>query len=66
MMMNWKGFDKKRPWPNFKVLSGHLPGGTEQNLKNLNQYSWSPGRESNPGHLEYEVGELTTQSQRSV
>jgi hypothetical protein len=29
MMMNWKGFGRKRSWYNFKVLSQDLPGGTE-------------------------------------
>jgi hypothetical protein len=29
MMMNWKGFGRKWSWPNFKVLSQHLPGGSE-------------------------------------
>jgi hypothetical protein len=41
-MMNWKGFGSKRLWPNFKVLSQHLTG-TEENHKNLNQDSRSPG-----------------------
>jgi hypothetical protein len=27
---NWKGFRKKQWWPNFKVLSWHSPGGTEE------------------------------------
>jgi hypothetical protein len=31
MMMNWKGFGRKWPWPNFKVLSWHSPGETEEN-----------------------------------
>jgi hypothetical protein len=31
MMTNWKGFGRKRSWPNFKVLSRHSPGGTEKN-----------------------------------
>jgi hypothetical protein len=30
MMMNWKGFSRKRSWPNFKVLSSHSPGMTEE------------------------------------
>jgi hypothetical protein len=29
--MNWKGFGRKPPWPNFQVLSRHSPGGTEKN-----------------------------------
>jgi hypothetical protein len=28
--MNWKGFGRKRQWPNFKVFSQHLLGGTEK------------------------------------
>jgi hypothetical protein len=31
MMMNWKGFGRKGSWPNYKVLSWYLPGGTEEN-----------------------------------
>jgi hypothetical protein len=31
MLMNWKGFGRKRPCPNFKVLSCHLSGGAEEN-----------------------------------
>jgi hypothetical protein len=31
MIMNWKWFGSKRPWPNFKVLSRNSPGGTEKN-----------------------------------
>jgi hypothetical protein len=32
-MMNWEGFGRKWSWPNFKVLSWHLPGGTEETMK---------------------------------
>jgi len=53
-MMNWKGFGRKRSWPNFKVLSWHLPGGTEENHKKLSQDSWSLGRDLNPGPPKYE------------
>jgi hypothetical protein len=35
MMMNWKGFGRKRPWPNFKVLSKHSPGVTEESHDNM-------------------------------
>jgi hypothetical protein len=37
--MSWKGFGRKRLWPNFKVLSRHSPEGTEENHENLNQNS---------------------------
>jgi hypothetical protein len=33
-MMNWKGFGRKWLCPNFKVLSRHSPGGTEDNHEN--------------------------------
>jgi hypothetical protein len=29
-IMNWKGCKKRRLWPTYKVLSYHLPGGTEK------------------------------------
>jgi hypothetical protein len=64
MMLNWKQFGRKRLWPNFKVLSRHSPGGTEENHENLNQDS--RGREPNPGPPDYEVGVLTTRPRRSV
>jgi hypothetical protein len=54
--INWKGFDRKRPWPNFNVLSRHSPGGTAENHENLNQDSRRRGRESNQGPPEYEAG----------
>jgi hypothetical protein len=45
----------------FKVLSWHLPGGTEgKKMKNLSQDSRSLGRYSNPGSPKYETGVLTT------
>jgi hypothetical protein len=39
MIKNWKGFGRKRSWPNFKVLSRQSPGGNEENHENLNQDS---------------------------
>jgi hypothetical protein len=47
MMMNWKGSGRKRSRHNFKVLSKHSPGVTEENHENLNQDSRSPGRDLN-------------------
>jgi hypothetical protein len=35
MMMNWKGFGRECPWPSFKAVSRHLPGGAEENNENL-------------------------------
>jgi hypothetical protein len=60
MMMNWKEFGRKRPWPNFKLLSWHSPRRTEENHENLNQDIQSPGRDMNPGPSEYEAVVLTT------
>jgi hypothetical protein len=34
-MMNWKGFGRKRSWPNFNLLSRHSTGGTEENQEKL-------------------------------
>jgi hypothetical protein len=33
-MINWKGYGRKQPWPNFKILSQYLPGDTEENDEN--------------------------------
>jgi hypothetical protein len=38
---------RKQSWPNFKALSQHLPGGTEENHKNLSQDSQSLGQDLN-------------------
>jgi hypothetical protein len=43
MMKYWKGFGRKWPWLNFKVLFRHLSGGTEENHKHLKQDSRSAG-----------------------
>jgi hypothetical protein len=32
--MNWKDCGRKRLWPNLKVLSKRLPGGTKENHEN--------------------------------
>jgi hypothetical protein len=57
--MNWKGFER--------VLSQYLIGAQSQDLlgrdqikprKNLSQYSWCPGQDSNQARTEYESGVL--------
>jgi hypothetical protein len=48
-MMNWKGFGRKRSWPNFKVQSQLSSGGTEEN------HEETPVRDLNPKPLEYDV-----------
>jgi hypothetical protein len=58
-MMNWKGFGRKRQWPNFKVL-----GGTEENYE-ISKDSRRPDRDLNPILPEYEADVLTTQPRHS-
>jgi hypothetical protein len=53
-------------WPNFKVLSQHSPGGTEENHEHLSRDSRFPDKDLNPEPLEYEAGVLTTRPRRSV
>jgi hypothetical protein len=47
-----------------KALSWHLPGGTEEDHKNLSQGNLSLGKDLNPGTPNY--GVLTTQPQYSL
>jgi hypothetical protein len=65
-MTNWKGFGRKRLWPNFKILSWHSPGGTEKNHENLSHDSQYPGRDLNPEPPGYKTGVLTTRLWHSV
>jgi hypothetical protein len=44
----------KWSWPNFKVLSRHVSGGTEEDHEKP-QNSLSPGRDLDPRPPEYEV-----------
>jgi hypothetical protein len=46
-MKKWKGFGRKRSWPNFKVLSVHPYGGTGKTMKGLREGSRSPDLELN-------------------
>jgi hypothetical protein len=62
MIVDWKGFGRERPWPNFKVLSRHLHGELRKTTQNLNQDS----RDLNPRPPENEAGVLTTRPRRSV
>jgi hypothetical protein len=54
-MMIWKGFGRKLSWPNFKPLSQHSSGGTQEDYLNLSQESRSLGLDLNPGPPEYEA-----------
>jgi hypothetical protein len=65
-MMKWKVFGRKWSWSNFKVLSWHSPGWTDESHENLGQNSRSPGRDLNPGPPKQEAGVLTTRQRRSV
>jgi hypothetical protein len=56
-MMIWKGCGMKQS-PNFKVLSQHLLGGTEENQRP--QDSRSLGQDLKPGPPEHKAGVLTT------
>jgi hypothetical protein len=59
--MNWKSFVRQRSWHDFKVISQHSLGGTEENHKSLSQDSRFPGRDLNSVSPEYEAGVLTSQ-----
>jgi hypothetical protein len=59
-MMKWKGFGRKRSWPNFKVFFGIHLEGLRKTTKNLSQAIRSPGRDFNPLPPESEAGLLTT------
>jgi hypothetical protein len=63
-LINWKGFGRKRSWPNLKILSRNLTGGTEENDENP-QDIWRLDRELNPGCPEYGAGVLATRLRRS-
>jgi hypothetical protein len=54
MMINWKGFGRKRSWCNFKILYFHSSGGTEKNHEKTSiSIDGLRGQESNPGPPEY-------------
>jgi hypothetical protein len=55
-IVNWKECGRKRLWPNSKILSLHLSGGTEENHGRLSQDNRDLGRDLNPRPLEYEAG----------
>jgi hypothetical protein len=65
-MMNWNGFGRKRPWPNFKVLSRHSPGGLRKATKDVSQDCRSADQDLIHRSPEYEAEILTTRPRRSV
>jgi hypothetical protein len=64
-MMKCKRCGRKRSWPNFKVLSWNLPGGTEEIHKTC-QDCRSPSRDLKTGPPECEAGVLITRPQYTV
>jgi hypothetical protein len=65
-MINCKGCERKRSWPNYKVRSRNLPIGTEENHEDLNQDNRSLSRDLNLGPPENEARVLSTRSRRSI
>jgi hypothetical protein len=57
-MYNWKGFCKKRSWPNFKVLSQHSLERMRKTTKPSIRIAGYRSQNSNPGVPEYETGVL--------
>jgi hypothetical protein len=55
-----------RSWPNLRYYPGIFLKRLRKTTKNFSQDSRSPGREMNPGPLEYEAGMLTIRPRRSV
>jgi hypothetical protein len=51
---------RKQSWPNLRYCPGIGHKVLRKITKYLSQNSWSPGRDLNPGPLEYETGVLTT------
>jgi hypothetical protein len=51
-MMNWKGFGRKRSWPNFKIRSRQSSGDNAENHENSLQDCQSSARDLNPGSTE--------------
>jgi hypothetical protein len=65
-IMNWKGFERKLQWSNFKYYSGIRLQGLRTITKNFIQCSWFTGWGFNPWPPEYKSGALTTRLRRSV
>jgi hypothetical protein len=65
-IMNWKGFERKLQWPNFKYYSSIRLQGLRTITKNFIQCSWFTDWRFNPWPTEYKSGALTTRRRRSV
>jgi hypothetical protein len=66
--MNYKSgkTQKKAVLAWFKVLSRHLPGGTQENHERLSQDSRSPVQDFNSGPPDYKAGVPTFRPRRFV
>jgi hypothetical protein len=65
-MMNWKGYGRKRSWPDWRYYPGICLERLRKTTKNLSQDIPSMGRDLNAGPPEYEVGVLTNRPRLSV
>jgi hypothetical protein len=61
-MLNWRGYGRKRPWPDLRYYSGICLEGRRKATKTQ---SGEPNRDLNPGPPKYKAGFLT-QTRRSV
>jgi hypothetical protein len=59
-MINWKGFGRKRSWPNFKLLIQQWLEGLRKTTENLSQDIQSLDQDLNLRPPKYETGVLTT------
>jgi hypothetical protein len=64
--MNWKGFEKKRSWPNLRRYLCFGIMVLRKTTKNIIKDKRSVNRYLNPGPPEYEIGILATQPRRSL
>jgi hypothetical protein len=65
-MINVKGCERERSWPNLNYYPGSCLEGLRKSTKTLSLDSRSPGRDLNLGPPEYEAAVLTTRPRRSV
>jgi hypothetical protein len=49
MMINWRGFGRKRPWPNLRYCHDISLEGLRKATKILNENSWLLGLRFEPG-----------------
>jgi hypothetical protein len=66
MMMNRKGFGRKRSWPNFKELSRHSLGEVRKPQKSSIRIAGRHCRDLKPEPPKYEARVLTARPRRSV